>query len=94
MIIVIGIPSAYNLDVLGLLDKIAGEFFLVVGAFFLALFVGYKMRDPIEELRHGFASEGLLRGWLWTVRVLVPLILALVIYRVGAGVVGLVRSMM
>ena len=94
VIIVIGIPSAYNLDVLGLFDKIAGEFFLVVGAFFLALFVGYKMRDPIEELRHGFASERLLRGWLWTVRVLVPLILALVIYRVGAGVVGLVRSMM
>ncbi len=94
VIIVIGIAPAYNLDVLGLLDKIAGEFFLVVGAFFLALFVGYKMRDPIEELRHGFASEGLLRGWIWTIRVLVPLILALVIYRVGAGVVGLVRSMM
>lgn len=92
VIMLLGIPSAYSTDILGLFDKLAGEFFLVVGAFVLALFVGWRMSDPIAEVRKGFGSEGLLRGWLWVVRILAPLILAVVIFQVGRSAVDLILS--
>lgn len=92
VIMVMGIPSALSLDVLGVFDKIAGEFFLVVGAFFLALFVGWRMSDPIGELSQGFAGRGLLKGWLWTLRIVVPIVLAVVIYQVGKASVELVAA--
>lgn len=91
-IMALGIPSAYDLNVLGLFDKIAGEFFLVVGAFVLAIFVGWRMRDPVEELAKGFGHTALLRGWLWTVRIVAPVILAIVIYSVGKSAVELIAA--
>ncbi len=92
VITLLGIPCAYNQDVLGLFDKIAGEFLLVVGAFILALFVGWRVRDPLNEVRKGFASEGLLKGWLWMIRVVVPIILAVVVYQVGGQALNLIRT--
>lgn len=92
-IMLLGVPSAYSLDVLGLFDKIAGEFFLVVGAFVLALFVGWRMSDPVGELSKGFPHGGLLRGWLWTVRVVAPIILLVVIYHVGRQAIDLIAGM-
>ncbi len=91
-IMLIGVPCAYSLDVLGLYDKIAGEFLLVVGAFVLAVLVGWRIPDPLGEVRKGFASERLLKGWLWVIRVVVPIILAVVIYQVGKAAVELVRA--
>ncbi len=92
VVILIGIPSAYDLNVLSLFDKIAGEFFLVVGAFVLSVFVGWRMKDPTDELAQGFGSRSLLKGWYWTLRFVVPIVLALVIYQVGASAVDLVRQ--
>lgn len=92
-IMLLGVPSAYSLDVLGVFDKLAGEFFLVVGAFVLALFVGWRMSDPIEELARGFGSRALLRGWLWAVRIVAPLVLVIVIYQVGASAVELITGL-
>lgn len=92
-IMLLGIPSAYSLDVLGLFDKIAGEFFLVVGAFALALFVGWRMSDPVGELSKGFPHTGLLRGWFWTMRVVAPIILLIVIYQVGRQAIELIAAM-
>jgi NSS family neurotransmitter:Na+ symporter len=93
VIMVLGIPSAYNQDVLGLFDAVAGEFFLVIGAFFLAIFVGWRMRDPIGELQQGFNRPGLLKGWLWIVQVLAPIVLAVVIYDRGRNVIQMVRAL-
>ncbi len=90
VIMLIGIPSALSLDVLGLFDKIAGEFMLVLGAFLLAILVGWKMSDPIGELQQGFGSARLLKGWYWTIRIVVPLVLAVVIYQVGKASIELV----
>jgi NSS family neurotransmitter:Na+ symporter len=92
-IMLLGIPSAYSLDVLGLFDKIAGEFFLVLGGFVLALFVGWRMSDPVGELSRGFPHVALLRGWLWTVRLVAPIILLVVIYYVGRQAVELIVGM-
>jgi NSS family neurotransmitter:Na+ symporter len=92
VIMLIGLPCALNQDILGLFDQIAGEFLLVVGAFALALFVGWRMSDPLGEVRRGFASEGLLRGWLWIVRIVAPIILAVVIYQKGRATWELLRT--
>lgn len=93
VIMLIGIPSAYNQDILGLFDKIAGEFLLVVGAFALSILVGWRLGDaPLEEVRRGFKSEILIRGWIWVVRVIAPIILTVVIYQVGRSAVQLIRD--
>lgn len=93
VIMVIGIPSAYNQNVLGLFDAVAGEFFLGVGAFFLALLVGWRALGVADEVKLGFSHEGLIRGWLWLIRVVAPIILAVVIYDRGRNVVNMIRSM-
>jgi NSS family neurotransmitter:Na+ symporter len=92
VITLLGIPSAFSLEVLSLFDQIAGEFLLVVGAFVLALFVGWRMSNPLEEVRRGFGSGTLLIGWLWVVRVVVPVILSVVIYQVGKQTIELLRA--
>ncbi len=91
-ILLIGVPCAYSLDILGLYDKIAGEFLLVVGGFVLCLLVGWRVKDPLSEVRRGFAAEGLLKGWLWTVRLVVPAILLVVIYQVGKAALELIGT--
>jgi NSS family neurotransmitter:Na+ symporter len=93
-IMVVGIPSAYDHNILGLFDALAGEFFLVFGAFFLVLFVGWRMEDPIGELGEGFGNRGLLTGWLGMVRFLLPIILAFVIYDRGKNVFNMIVSML
>lgn len=93
VIMMIGIPSAYNQEILGLFDAIAGEFFLGLGAFFLALLVGWRALNIADEVKLGFSHEGLIRGWLWLIRVVAPIILAIVIYDRGKNVVQMIRSM-
>jgi SNF family Na+-dependent transporter len=93
VIMVIGVPCAYNQDILGLYDAVAGEFFLGVGAFFLAMLVGWRAPGVADEVKLGFSHEGLIRGWLWLIRVVAPIILAIVIYDRGKNVVGTVRSL-
>lgn len=94
VIMVVGIPSAYSQDILGLFDKIAGEFLLVVGAFFLALLVAWRIPDIVEEAKIGFRGTGILKGWLYLMRFAVPLVLAVVIYQVGKEVVEMVASLL
>jgi NSS family neurotransmitter:Na+ symporter len=92
VITLLGVPSAFSLDVLGLFDKVAGEFLLVVGGLALALFVGWRMADPLGEVRRGFKAEGLLRAWLWMVRVVVPIILTVVVYQVAKSMIELIGA--
>jgi NSS family neurotransmitter:Na+ symporter len=94
IIMIFGIPSAYNQDILGLFDAIAGEFLLAVGAFFLAIFVGYRMANPRDEVREGFKHEVLINGWFWLVRVLAPIILLIVIWDRGRNVISMIRGML
>ncbi|MEE9245200.1 MAG: hypothetical protein V3U63_03270, partial [Gemmatimonadota bacterium] len=43
----------------------------------------WRMDYPVTELQQGFRSEGLLRGWHFTLKFFVPIILAVVLYQVG-----------
>lgn len=93
VIMLIGIPSAFNQNILGLFDAVAGEFLLVLGGFFLIVFVGWRMDDPVGELRQGFGHDRLLSGWLGLVRLVLPIILVFVIYDRGRNVVMMAWSM-
>lgn len=76
-----GIPSAFNLEILGLMDQIAGNIFLIVGGFFLAAFVGWVMPDPIEEVRKGAPGVRWLSLWRNFLRwIAAPLLLVVLFF--------------
>jgi NSS family neurotransmitter:Na+ symporter len=62
-IVVIGAPSAWSTEILGVIDQIANNLFLLGGGLALAIFVGWVMRDPIAEVRAG--AEGIRWFFLW-----------------------------
>ncbi len=79
-ITLLGIPSAWSTEVLGVIDGIANNLFLLGGGLALSLFVGWVMPDPVREVRTG--AEGVRWFFLWRIllRFAVPLVLAFVLY--------------
>ncbi len=83
LIALFGLLSANSLDVLGLVDQIAGDLFLVIGAFFMAVFVGWVMKgDAAEELARGAAPRFVqfIPGILFLVRFVLPPVIGLVLF--------------
>jgi NSS family neurotransmitter:Na+ symporter len=78
-ITLLGAPSAWNTNVLGLVDQIANNFFLLGGGLGLALFVGWIMRDPIAEAAGGTEGIGWFPLWRWLLRLAVPAFLIFVL---------------
>jgi NSS family neurotransmitter:Na+ symporter len=78
-ITLLGAPSAWNTDVLGLVDQVANNFFLLGGGLGLALFVGWIMHDPIAEAAGGTDGIGWFPLWRWLLRLAVPAFLVLVL---------------
>jgi NSS family neurotransmitter:Na+ symporter len=78
-IALLGAPSAWSTDILGVIDQIANNLFLLGGGLALAIFVGWVMRDPITEVRSG--AEGIRWFFLWRtfLRFAVPVGLGLVL---------------
>jgi NSS family neurotransmitter:Na+ symporter len=78
-IAVLGIPAAFSLDVLGAMDEVANNVFLLGGGLALAVFVGWVMKDPMATVRPG--AEGVQWFGLWRtfLRFAVPLFLLLVL---------------
>ncbi|GIW52091.1 MAG: sodium-dependent transporter [Gemmatimonadales bacterium] len=75
-IALLGLPSAYDTDILGASDQLVGNFLLVVGGFFTALLVGYKLLTQADaELSKGLANQTLRRRWAMLIRYAVPVIL-------------------
>ena len=80
----IGIPAALSTDILGLMDQIAGNIFLVLGSLLLALFVGWMIEDPVSEVEAGAPGVRWFGLWRTLLRFVVPGILAIVlVYSVG-----------
>jgi neurotransmitter:Na+ symporter, NSS family len=82
LIAIFGLFSAMSLDWLGLMDAVAGDLFLVVGALAMSIFVGWFMirGDVVDELRAG-AGETFGRfvpAILFAVRFLLPPVIAFV----------------
>jgi neurotransmitter:Na+ symporter, NSS family len=87
LIALVGLWPAMSLDALGAYDGLTGNVLLPLGALGIALLVGWVMKNPIDELVVG-SSERLrpfFKGWLWILRVVAPLLLALVLWSTVPG---------
>ena len=79
-IALLGAPSAYSTEVLGVADGIANNLFLLGGGLALSLFVGWFVHDPIAEAQSG--AEGVRWFFLWRtlLRFAVPAFLGFVLW--------------
>ena len=77
----IGILPALDLGILGWMDQLAGNLLLIAGGLGLAIFVGWVMRDPENEVQPDGRRPAWLRGWRWLLRIPVPLVLAAVLFQ-------------
>jgi NSS family neurotransmitter:Na+ symporter len=78
----IGIVPAMSQDALGILDKVVGELFVVIGALGMSVLVGWVMKDPLSELLEG-ASPPFRRAApkiMFTLRWVVPVMVAIVLW--------------
>jgi neurotransmitter:Na+ symporter, NSS family len=82
-IALLGVASALNTDILGMLDAIAGDVFLPLGGLFIAILVGWRMPNAVELAARGASPRmaELLNGWRWTLRIIVPPLLLLVLWQ-------------
>ena len=75
-----GIPSAFNLNVLNFGDKLVGTVLLMVGGFFTSILVGYKIMPEAEkELAIGFDNPAAIKAWRFFVRYVAPPVLIVVV---------------
>jgi neurotransmitter:Na+ symporter, NSS family len=83
VIAVLGIPPALNTDVLGLMDKVAGELFLVIGTLAIAIFSGWKLRQAtIDELQQGASPfwRAQVPNIVTMLRFVVPVVVVIVLW--------------
>ena len=75
-----GIPSAFSLNFLSAADQVVGNFLLIVGGFFTAVLVGWKLLPLADaELAKGLASQKVRKGWALLIRYFVPPVLLIVL---------------
>ncbi|MBW3534596.1 MAG: sodium-dependent transporter [Gemmatimonadetes bacterium] len=93
LIALVGLVPAMSLDALGILDSTT-EWFLSVGALLMALFVGWRMRDPGAEMLRGatgmFAS--MVPAMLFFIRFLMPPIIAFVVFYSGRTLMSTIAT--
>ena len=84
-ITLLGVPAAWSLGVLDVMDQVANNLLLLGGGLALSLFVGWVMEDPIAEVRPG--AEGTRWFFLWRLllRFAVPAILLYVLWDAVPG---------
>ena len=83
LIALFGLFSAFNTDVLGLVDAIAGDLFLVIGALAMSIFVGWVMKaDPVEELRRGAGKRfhAVIPFVVVLIRFVLPPVIAVILF--------------
>ena len=78
-IAIVGIPSAWNTDILGVADQIANNILLLGGGLALSIFVGWVMVGPSEEARQGSPTTAWFGSWQNLLRFAVPAFLLFVL---------------
>lgn len=70
-----GLPAAVDINVLGAMDEVANNVFLLGGGLALAVFVGWFMPDPIGEVQTGAPGVRWFFLWRSLLRFVVPAVL-------------------
>ncbi|CAN5664404.1 sodium-dependent transporter [soil metagenome] len=95
VIALLGIAPAADINVLGAMDAVASEVFLPLGGLGLALLVGWgpagRKLDAYTEGTTSFV-RGLMGGWRWTLRIAVPPLLLIVLYKTIPGAIGAIQA--
>jgi NSS family neurotransmitter:Na+ symporter len=88
IITLVGLIPAMSLNALGLIDRVT-EWFLALGALGVTLFVGWRMRDPQEEMLDGASGlfANLVPAVLFFIRFVMPLIIIPVILYAGLNLI-------
>ena len=78
---IMGIPSAYNLNILSVVDFISATFMLPIGAFFIAIFVGYQVNFNIIKKEFKFYKYSLPLSYIYLffIRYISPLCILVII---------------
>jgi neurotransmitter:Na+ symporter, NSS family len=94
LIALFGLGSAWSTDILGLVDQIAGEFLLAVGALMMSIFVGWKMKDPAAEMLRGAGPRfaGAVPYVVLLVKWLLPPVIAVVVWFQFWATLGVVQG--
>jgi len=95
LIMLLGLWPAANLNALGALDAVTNFIFLPVGGLGMAILVGWLYKNPLEEVSQGVSErfQPFLKGWLWTLRIIVPILLVVVIYSGFGATVDAVKAL-
>jgi NSS family neurotransmitter:Na+ symporter len=84
VIALLGILPASDINVLGAMDAVASEIFLPLGGLLLSVLVGWgPAGKDLTTYTEGTSAgiRALMSGWVWTLRVVVPPLLIIVLYR-------------
>jgi NSS family neurotransmitter:Na+ symporter len=84
LIALLGILPASDVNILGAMDAVASEVFLPLGGLLLALLVGWGPAGKnLEAYTEGTspAIRAIMGGWIWTLRIIVPPLLIIVLTR-------------
>lgn len=95
IIALIGILPARDLSVLNAMDRVAAEIFLPLGGLLLALLVGWGPAGRgLDAFAEGASARTryLLRAWRWTLRIAVPPLLVVVLYKTIPAGIAAVRA--
>lgn len=77
---VIGLLPALDVRVLGWMDRLAGNLLTLTCGLALAVFVGWRLREPMVLVEDGAHGVRWFFLWRWLLRIPVPLVLAIVLY--------------
>ena len=87
-----GVVPALSTEALTVMDDIAGNILLIAGSLGLAVFLGWRLRVPAEDLYPEAIGSAWLAPWRFALRWLVPPALAVVLayslFRVVGGWLG------
>lgn len=80
IIFLCGIPSALGEEFLGLMDRLATNYFLPTGAFLIALFTGWALtsQERHAEFHPGEIHAFAYRTWAFLIRIVSPVAVALI----------------
>lgn len=89
----LGVPAAFNTTFLGAMDDFVGKFLLILGGFFTALLVGYRILPQADaELAQGLPSPGARKAWAVMVRYIAPVILIVVLWFLRQNVWAAIKN--